>query len=401
MTRVHYRRVISDRKDPGFNVVRSKPQSMKIAFLTRSLAFGGAERQLVNLAIGLKQIGHEVTVIAMYGGGELSDDLRSGGVVLRTLSKSSRWDLFGFIARLARTIRTERPDILHGYLPVPNMLTVLLRPLSGPYRKVWGVRAAARNLNSYDWFVRLTSRLESTFSRFADLIIINSKAGRDFAVSRGFPAERCVVIPNGIDTERFKPLATERITLRQQIGIPHDSELVGLVGRLDPVKGIEDFLKAAAAAHKRRPSLRFIVVGDGPTDYLEQLKQVSAELGVAESLTWSPARSDLPSLYSSLDLLVSSSHSEGFSNVIAEGMSCGTPCIVTDVGDSSWIVGDSGVVVPAGDAGAMADAVAHFFDADTSAARAELSLGARARIKEKFSLQSLAASTDAALRASR
>jgi glycosyltransferase involved in cell wall biosynthesis len=159
----------------------------------------------------------------------------------------------------------------------------------------------------------------------------------------GYPAARMTVIPNGVDTHRFAPDERARERVREEWTIGPDETLLGLVGRLDPVKGHEVFLRAFApiAASAR---IRAVFVGTGPTDYQAGLQTLARELGIADRLTWSGPRTDMPAVYAALDLLVSASFGEGFSNVIAEAMACGVPCVVTDVGDSADIVADAGWV---------------------------------------------------------
>lgn len=320
---------------------------MKIIFLIRSLNYGGAERQLVTLAKGLHERKCSVLVLVFYPNGPLEKDLIDAGVQVYSLNKRGRWDIFSFLMRLVRVLRQEKPDILHGYLGTSNILTILLKPFSRNIRMVWGVRASNMDLAQYDWLSCLSYKIECQLSRFADLIIVNSHAGFDYAVAHGLPKTKMVVIPNGIDTERFRPDRKAGLRLRAKWGIAEEHKLVGLVGRLDPMKDHITFLKAAAILIKERKDIRFVCVGDGPEEYRENLHELSKQLGLAECLVWAGACEDMLAVYNALDICSSSSsYGEGFPNVIGEAMACGVPCVVTDVGDSALIVGDTGIVVP-------------------------------------------------------
>lgn len=318
----------------------------KILFLIRSLNYGGAERQLVALARGIHERGHQVVVAAFYQDGPLEHDLHEAGVPVISLGKRKRWDVFPFLLRLVRLIRCEKPDILHGYLSEANLLTILLKPLFPRIKMVWGVRASNTDLNQYDWLARFLFPVQCFFSRFADIIIVNSNAGRDYHQKHGFPNRKMVVIPNGIDTQIFKPDAGARIRIRAEWGIKEDEKLIGLVARLDPMKDHPVFLRAAAILTKERQDVRLVCIGDGPEPYKAELKRLSGELGLENKLLWTGTRSDMPFVYNALDIATSSSYGEGFPNVIGEAMACGVPCVVTDVGDSALIVGESGIVVP-------------------------------------------------------
>lgn len=328
---------------------------MKIVILARALDYGGAERQLVELAKGLHAAGHEVGVIAFYPGGPLEQVLRSSGVAVHSIGKRGRWDIVGFAFRLARRLRALRPEILHGYLGVPNIVAAVMLPLLPGSRLVWGIRTAEIDTSHYDLLHRLVYRIEAWLSRFCDLVIVNSQAGRQHAIEKGFPAERTVVIPNGIDVRSFYPDGSAGQRVRQQWHLLPTNVAIGFVARLDPLKDHNTFFRAAALLAEHRPDAKFVCVGDGPELYRETLRARTRELGIASRVIWEPGRSDIRDIYNAFDIVCSASVTEGFPNVVAEAMACGIPCVVTDAGDSAVIVGDTGVVVPRGDPCALAE----------------------------------------------
>ena len=371
---------------------------MVIALLIRSLNYGGSERQLVALARGLHERQYDVTVATFYSGGPLEGELREAGVKVRGLDKGGRWDLLGFLFRLVRLLREEKPDILYGFLASPNTLSVLLKPIFLRTRMVWGVRASNVNLDRYDWLSRLSYGVERRLARFADLIIANSRAGSSYAVANGFPKNKMVVIPNGIDTERFRPDSEERRRVRAEWGLEEGEKLIGTVGRLDPMKGHATFLKAAAILSQKRGDVRFICVGDGPVDYGRELSALGEELGLTQRIIWAGLREDMPAVYNALDIATSSSYGEGFSNVIGEAMACGVPCVATDVGDSAWIVGSQGLVVPPGNPEALATRWQDVVD-KAPEARSAIGLGLRERVAKNFSLDRMIEQTAEVLKA--
>jgi len=315
---------------------------MKVFFLIRSLNYGGAERQVITLANGLYKQGFNVGVIVFYSGGQLEKGLN---VPIFSLKKHSRWDVFGFFLRLVSLLKKEKPDILNTYLVEPNILGVILKPFFPKIKIVWGIRASNMDLSKYDWFCRLTFRIQAILSKFPDLIIANSKAGIKYHLKHQFPKEKMMIIPNGIDTERFYPDYERGKKLRRELGINENEKLIGLVARLDPMKDHITFLKAAGLLAKEMDNVRFVCVGDGPLDYQKKLDKLSEEIGLANRIHWLGSRENMLEVYNMLDILTSSSFGEGFSNVIGEAMACGVPAVVTDVGDSSWIVEDTGIVV--------------------------------------------------------
>lgn len=367
---------------------------MRVLILSSSLVIGGAERQIVALARGLHRLGHHVAVAVFYPGGGFEPELRAEGIPVHDLRRRGRWDLVAFPARLARLVRAERPDVVQSYLGGPNFFAAVLKPLFPSAKVVWGIRSAARDLGSYDWVTRLSPLAGWATAWLADAIVANSHAAQDGLVRhRAVDAGKVVVIPNGVDCERFRADPDGRARLRREWAIPDGAPLVGMVARLDRVKNHANFLRAAALAAGRRPDLRVVCIGGGDPAYLSSLRRLASDLGLADRLTWAGARPATSAVYSALDVKVLSSDSESFPNAVVEAMACGTPVVATAVGDVPRIVDGAGIVVPPRDPVAMADAI----EALLRRPRAEgPSLGdrARARIASEYSLDAMVSRTE-------
>jgi len=202
------------------------------------------------------------------------------------------------------------------------------------------------------------------------------------------------VIPNGIDVERFRPDQELRRKIRGEWGVGPDQKVIGLVARFDPMKDHFTFLRAAKLLLKERSDVLFVCVGDGQGKYAHNVRRFSLELGLGDSVRWIGSRNDMEAVYNGLDILSrSSSYGESFSNVIAEAMAAGKPCVVTDVGDSGHIDGDTGIVVPPGKADELKCAL------DTLLKRLDSDIGkhARERVCQLFSRERLVVDTDSAL----
>ena len=364
---------------------------LRVLLLIRSLGLGGAERQLVHLALGLAQRGCRVSVAFFYGAGPLLSALEGSGVRLVDLRKRGRWDVVRFSRHLRDCVRRERPHVIYSFLGGANVFAALVRPFTPKFGLVWSVRASDMDLSRYSWAHRLGYALECSLSRSADLIIANSAAGRQFAESNGFPSQRIAVVPNGIDTGRFHPDPLVRTAQRKAWGLMDDEVAVGILARLDPMKGHDCFLEAAKRVAAVRPDLRFFCIGEGPEK--GRLEALAAELGISPRVHFA-GRTDEPAMaLNGLDIFCSASlWGEGFSNSVAEAMACGLRCVVTDVGDSAAILGDEGMLVPAGDAAALAKAILDQADAPPGP-----SDGARRRIAENFSIDRMVDSTLALL----
>ncbi|MDR4499804.1 MAG: glycosyltransferase [Candidatus Scalindua sp.] len=365
----------------------------KILFLTRTLNYGGAERQLVSLAQGLHKNGLYVRVVVLYPEIPLAKELFSSGVPVTILNKRGRWDVIGFIWRLVRLVQCECPHIIYGFLPVPNLLTIILKFFFRRTIMVWGIRASNLDMSFYDWLGRLIFKIQCIFSRFSNLIIVNSNAGFDYHLKHGFPKTKMVVIPNGIDTNRFKPNIKERERVRAAWGIKEHEKLIGLVARLDPMKDHITFVSAAAILAKERKDVKFVCIGSGPETYKSKIKNISRKLGLERKLVWEDSRIDIQFIYNALDIATSSSFGEGFSNVLGEAMACGTPCVGTDVGDSAWIIGKTGVVVPPKNPNALLEGWKILLTLPMQKL-AHLSEDARRRIIENFSVSKMIQTTE-------
>jgi glycosyltransferase involved in cell wall biosynthesis len=365
---------------------------IRVAFLIRSLNYGGAERQLVSMVKALDKDRFDVTVISFYSGGYFEKELEDSKIRLICLRKRARWDLLRFLWRLVGELKRLDPDILHSYLVEPNLLTVFLKPLFRSTKVVWAIGASNMDLKRYDWFVQLNFRLQRLASRYADLIISNSEAGRAYHAALGFPTQKFIVIPNGTDIDYFRPDPESRNRVRASWGIPDGAILIGVVARLDPMKDHPTFLKAASILYRRDSDLRFVCVGTGPPDYLASLRQLARDYGIADRVVWAGACDDMPAVYNSLDIACSSSaFGEGLPNVVCEAMACGLPCVVTDVGDSAWLVGETGIVVPPNDPQALAQGLAECLNMLASESRPN----PRSRIEDRFTIGRLVSNTTA------
>ncbi|HXS04261.1 MAG TPA: glycosyltransferase [Rhodanobacter sp.] len=364
----------------------------RVLFLIRSLRRGGAERQLVALAAGLRQSGWEVAVACFYAGGAFQRELERRDVPVIDLRKRGRWDVIGFLWRLWRALRQFEPDIVHGYLTVGNLLSLMARAACPGSHVVWGVRSSFIDRTRYDWMSRLTFALSCRMARGADRIIFNSQAGSTLHGAHGYPADRLVVIANGIDTDHFRFDETARQRMRREWGASDRDVLVGLIGRLDPMKDHPTFLQAAALLVAEHAPWRFVCVGEGGSGYAGELTTKARGLGLAGRMVWAGSCEDMVAAYSAMDIVVSSSFGEGFPNVVAEAMACGRPCVVTRVGDSAHLVADTGIVVPPRDPQALRDGIAQMRRRIESDSRA-MALAARARVVDHFSTARLVSSS--------
>lgn len=370
---------------------------MRILLSIPSLQQGGAERQFAELATGLARRGHEVLALTLEAGGPLESSIH-GAQVLH-LSKQTRLDNLRILFALAGLLRRKQPQVHYAFLAAPAVLGGVLRPFFPATRLIVGIRATRVNFSRYAYgrAGRLMDHMQDFVARRADGVITNSQAGRRDGLERGLAPSRCHVVPNGIDTERCRPDRSLGLPLRQQWNVGEGRPLIGLVARLDPMKDHPTFLEAAARLAATLPEARFVCVGGGPRNYAAELRERAEALGLAGRLIWAGPRTDMPAVYNALDLLcLSSTFGEGFPNVLGEAMACGVPCVTTDVGDAALVVGETGVVVPKGNAEALAQGMLR------QRARLEregdgLREACRQRIETNFNVERMVEETEALL----
>lgn len=326
-------------------------KKVKIVFLIRSLHFGGTERQLLELVKGLDKNIFDITIALFYDEGDLKSEFsKISYIKILPLKKSGRWDLLSFGFRLTRLLRQLRPDILYAFLPEPNIIGLITGRLAGVTRIVWGIRTSDINVTCYDWTYGKVIRLGAWLSRFPDALVFNSFSGLEYHKRIGYTNKQMHVIPNGIDTVNFRPDRELGMRIREKWNVNNSTILIGHVGRFDPMKDHSTFLRAAAILAKEMDNVLFVCVGDGNVTYKTEIYRLADGLGLENRVIWAGKKMDMRGVYNALDIsTLSSAYGEGFPNVIGEAMACGVPCAVTDVGDSARVVGDTGIVIPAGD----------------------------------------------------
>lgn len=329
-----------------------------VLFLIRSMGRGGAERQLSLLARALQARGLRVAVAVFYVGGALERELHDAGVAVVDLQKCGRWSNLGMLRRLMAAARQRRPRVLHAYMPTQNIIALLLRPWLRRQgcAVVCGIRIANLDTSAYGFVAFAVDWAHKLFLDRADCVISNSHAALaqlldDLPVSCGH------AIPNGVEAQRFEFSESKRRQLRTDWGVGHGTIVLGLVGRLDPQKSHLQLLNALALADGALDKVTMVFVGDGPASYRAKVAARASKLGLESRLIWAGAVDDMAAVYAALDVLCLCSVSEGFPNVLGEGMSAGLPCVTTDVGDAAFLVGDCGWVVPPDDTPALATAL--------------------------------------------
>lgn len=282
-------------------------------------------------------------------------------------------------------VRAARPDLIQGWMYHSNLAAQVAGRLAGA-PVCWCIQNSFHSFAAEKPLTRLTIRITARISGMAKKIVFVSHASREQHEQLGFAAGRGCVIPNGVDADLFRPSDEARRSVREELGLTPDAMLIGLIGRYHPQKDHANFLRAAAILAERRPEARFVLAGlgvDGGNAALEEWARAPELAGRIHLLG---ERNDMPRLTAALDIATSSSsYGEALSLAVAEAMACAVPCVVTAVGDSALLVGKSGIVVPPGDAAALAAGWESLLAAGAEARR-ELGAEARRRVEKHYSV---------------
>lgn len=361
---------------------------MKICFLITGLSVGGAEMMLYKLLKHSSCLRQGV-VVSLVSGGEMARRIEALGVRVVGLHMRRGLPDISVLWRLVCLLRSEKFDLLSTWMYHADFLGGVAARLAN-LPVLWNIRNSDLDPEKTKWMTRCLARACASLSGLVPRRIIScSRTARDVHVRLGYRPEKFVIIPNGFDLNSFVPDRDIRTVVRNTLGIEENTPLVGLVARFDPQKNHVGFLDAACMVHDSIPQTHFVLAGTGVTWENTLLRQKIEDLGLQRQVHLLGPRTDIARLMTTFDVLASSSHGEAFPNVLGEAMACGVPCVATNAGDSAYIVGDTGKVVPVGDMHALAGAVVDVLSM-SSAERAAAGNRARARVEELFEIGRIA-----------
>ena len=366
---------------------------MKVLHIIPNLEIGGAEIFLSQLVSRLPQAGVDSRILALSAGGSIKDQIEQNGSVVYELTPGSHFAVPLKLFRFASALRHQwRPDIIQGWMYHANLASLMVGMMLRYRMPVfWNIRMAHTQLNTEKKSTALTVKAGGILSRAPDAIIYNSQNSAILHEEElGFSSRNRHVIANGFDTDEWAPSPDARLRVRQELGLPPDTTLIGMIARYHPFKNHSGFVKSAAQIHRELPSAHFVLVGTNVDERNADLLMQIRKTGLARFMHLLGPRRDVPTLTAALDVAVSPSHMEGFPNAVGEAMSCCVPCVVTNVGDSAALLGEAGRVVPPGDSNALASACIELLSLN-DVQRARIGNTGRQRIQQNYSLKSVVA----------
>lgn len=361
---------------------------MRVVHIITGLSDGGAEGVLFRLCTHDSLDEH--LVISLSDEGKYGPLLRAKGILVYPLHmRTNRPSLVAFV-RLIRLLRMHKPDVIQTWMYHADLLGGIAARIAGVRNIVWGIRATTLEQGkSKNLTTRIVKLLSSLSWWLPKSIVVCAQRAMDAHTELGYDRKKMRFIPNGYDLTDFLSKPIEAVEFCKQLGIQDALPLLGTVGRYDPQKDHLNLLQALSKLKNRGLRFHVILVGSGiDLSNAELCRQVEKhELGDFVHLLGS--RTDIAVVMSALDIYVLSSSAEAFPNVVCEAMACETPCVVTDVGDAAYIVGDTGWIVPPQDANALAAAIEKALNEKQHDRWMRRCVSARARINECFGIHKM------------
>jgi len=361
---------------------------MKVMHVITGLNDGGAEGVLFRLCVHDHLNDH--LVVSLSGLGKYGPLLLEKGIETRALNMRAGWPSPSAFLKLVQLIRSIKPDIVQTWMYHADLFGGLAARAAGITAIVWGIRQTTfqpgKSKTTTIWIARILALL----SWWLPLkIAVCARSAIETHQRLGYQPNKMTFVPNGYSLLDLGSEPGNDRTIR----VPEFGQslpLVGMVGRFDPQKDHANLLHALSILRRRGVLFQCILVGHGLTPENNELGSLIEDLGLKSVVVLLGSRSDIATVMRSLDLhVLSSAYGEAFPNVVAEAMACGTPCVVTDVGDAAFIVGDTGWVVPACNTVALADAIDIALRERQTANWGYRCAAARNRVAESFDIRQM------------
>jgi glycosyltransferase involved in cell wall biosynthesis len=341
--------------------VFQRPDKVRLLELRNTYKWGGGPDKTILLSAERHDPARVEVVVAYIRGVRdheftIGDKARAKGLTFYEIEERGKFDI-RVLKALREIVLRHDINLIHAHDHKTDLFAYLLRR--------WLCRRPIALLSTAHAWVMLGlkgemyRRLDLSLMRRFDHLIAVSHATKAEMVKAGVPAHLISVVHNGIDADAWSQ-SQVRVSMRHALGLGNAFPVVGYVGRIMPEKDLETWLRAAALVAHEYPQAQFVLVGEGKDNsYLEQLKRLAVDLGIAERTYFPGYRSDLLPVYTSFDLFVLSSRREGLPNSVLEAMAMGLPVVTTDVAGAKELVVDgvTGFVLPQGDVDRITEAI--------------------------------------------
>lgn len=364
----------------------------KITHIITGLNTGGAEGMLYKLLSYTDLALYEIDVISLLDIGPVGKKIEDLGIPVRALGMRPNAPNPFALVRLAWWLRRNRPDLIQTWMYHADLFGGVAAKLGGVSTPViWGIRTSNLDHKFSKKSTILTVKISAFLSRWIpQKIICCSEASKVVHINMGYDRTKTLVIPNGFDLEAYRPDPQKRLSFRKELHISEDVPVIGYVARFDPQKNHQTFFRAAGLLALTFPDVQFLLCGKGMDWENQEIVRWIEEADIKDRCHLLGGRDDISHIMAALDIATSTaSYGEGFPNIIGEAMASGIPCVVTDVGGSASIVGDTGFTIPPKNPPLLARGWKQILELEKSEYTL-LRVRARERIRDNYSIERIA-----------
>lgn len=371
--------------------MKASKTRQRIVHIITCLATGGTSMMLYKLLTHADADQFDHIVISLDSTTGIGEQLQEKGFAVHYLNMKRSLGSSWHILRLANLLRQLKPDIINGWHYHGNLAATLANRLLGDrYPLLWNIQRGIYDLEQESFTTRQMIQWCARLSKKPSCITYNAYASAQQHEAIGYMTAKTQMIPNGFDTQQFYPNQQSREHLRQQLGIPQDAVVIGMVARYHPVKNHELFLGAARFIHQHFPNVHFILAGQQVTNENPELTTQCLKHGLDSRLHLLGEYKDIPSLLNTFDIFSLTASAGALPSIIGEAMACGIPCISTDVGDIARLIGNTGQVIKNPTPSQLAFAWLEWMDAG-NIWRTELGQRAAERIQQHYNIHNTSA----------
>ena len=357
---------------------------MKILHIITGLGSGGAESNLYKICINDKINQHYV--ISLMDMGIYGKLLKKKNINVKYLDLKNNFFSIIKILKLIALIKKINPDIIQTWMYHADLIGSLAGVIIGNKKIVWNIRHSDFD-NSKLLTIFLVKILGLLSWLIPNKIIVCSKKAIEIHCKIGYSKKKMIYVPNGYDLNVYKYIQPKYHTIRKKFKIKSKVPLIGTVARYHPQKDHKLLLNTLSVLKKKKIDFFCILAGPNINTKNKALTSIIHKLGLLKNIKLLDNVKNISKIMSEIDIhILASSHGEGFPNVVAEAMACRSPCIVTNVGDSSIIVGKTGWVVPPKNVKKLANVTLKAIKEIKTKKWKKRSYNARLRIKNNFNI---------------
>lgn len=354
----------------------------KILHVINGLGSGGAENMLYKTLKYSNKSEYEHVVISLLDAGIYEKKIEDLGIEVYKLNLDKK----NLVSSLIKSWKIAKNfDVINTWLYHADIFGFVLSKILLKKKLIWNIRHSNLDQNANKPSTLRIIKLNSKLSKYVNSITYNSYRALEVHTNNGYKNKESIVIPNGFELNKFKYNENKREMVRDKLNINFYDKVIITVGRWDIQKDYCTLIKALNEVKRNNTNFKLIMIGSKLNNENQNLVNLIKRYDLANEVLLLGRKSNIATFMSAADVYVSSSLGESFSNSIGEAMACELPCLVTDVGDSKLIVGDTGKVVPAKDYTELAKELNNFINTPIMGRNKE----ARKRVMAKYDIKDI------------